>query len=212
VPLSPLSIAVSTGAAIAGLAAGWLGVAWWLGPPAVQVVPPIAASGDRGAADAGADSACAPLRDQVDALAARVAAKAREVAVRRGQLALIGGVPNPWPDGFDAVAHEAALNEALAARVAELLPEDAHPIEARAHCDEDPCLLAVTAQGQSLEAIDRLIATEHDLFRTLGGARTGFVSGPANPGWTGISWRTDDADPAAGLRASVRAKRLVAQP
>lgn len=209
--LSPLSLSVATGAAILGVTVGWLGVASWIGPPTQPIVPPQRIV-PVGAASATDDPACAPRRDQVDALATKAAAATREFAVRRGQLALIGGVPSPWPADFDAIAHEAALNEELAMRVADLMPDPKHKVDARAHCDEDPCLLAITVQAPGLESIDLLNALEADLSSTIGASKTDFVSGPSKPGWTRISWRIDDADQAAGVRASVRAKRLVDAP
>lgn len=61
--------------------------------------------------------------------------------VLRGQIALIGGIPEPWPDGTDIEAERARVLAAAQAELDRAFPEPALPYDLRANCDEDPCIV-----------------------------------------------------------------------
>jgi hypothetical protein len=194
------------GGAVIGAAVGWFGAA--LIPTSVREPPiaaqdaPLTASADPGG------PACEALVASTQELAAEASRLRREAGLRRGQLALIGGVPNPWPEGFDHTAHEASLNAAVAARLRERHPEVAGRVEARVHCDEDPCILWLRV-GQDPQDPRPTVRFDHDL-PTLIDERPAYSRFIDNTDASyEVLWTEAGLPAAAARRARVRVDRLV---
>jgi hypothetical protein len=137
-------LVVTAGALIGGFA-GWWTYGVVMVPLPREPAPQAAVDRLESAADARSPvQACDDLGDRERTLSAEVAELEALRTLMRGQLALVGGVPEVWPDGVDPAAEEARHREDWERAVAVF--GDAELVEV--DCAEPPCLAVVEVWGR----------------------------------------------------------------
>ncbi|TVQ89527.1 MAG: hypothetical protein EA397_14915 [Deltaproteobacteria bacterium] len=143
----PKAIMLSyVGAGAVGLVVGAVAIAWLLPPQ------PGASGLERAEAGPRASN-CAAEPQALDPLRERVEATELHANVLRGQIALLGGISEPWPPGTDP-EDERAQVLAEAHDVLEASLEDLPaPFELRSDCEESPCIVVLIV-GPGDEPLD----------------------------------------------------------
>lgn len=171
---------------------------------------------------AAATRALAASCDEVEAevlepLRGEVAEAELRAKVLRGQLALIGGIPELWPDGVDVEAERAALLDAAQAAVDAHLGDPTLPVEIQVDCDEAPCILKVMADLGDDPFVPRLPEDLREELKQVLGATGWTRSFVRQPGESDVvellTFAPDQSseEPARVERTRVRLERIHSQ-
>ncbi len=171
-------------------------------------VAPMEPSADTEAAEV---ATCEEVAADLEALAAEVDDKRALRAFQRGQLALVGGVPEVWRVGADPKARAEAIRAEWEAAAEAHGKATVHEVD----CSEPPCLLSIEVWGEDwmrtgarFDLVDD-VAQAGGLDRPSGGGTTTpfrGVHGPSNLLVLAMGARPD-ADSPAGRRLDVRIAR-----